>query len=370
MQLNSNRKWLRLLLALGGLIIIAIICILTFAFDVSLEDKKQERMALLMIDGTNGDDWENSQYANMKDSCLEVGAMFLHRQNPAENAIKFKETIAELVNEGAEMIFIATPTYTLPREYFAEEYPNIAFATNSADYKEKNLTPYLVRMYQGRWLAGALAGMKTKTNVIGYVASMPDSLINLEINAFTLGLQRTNPNAKVVVMWTGDWSNADIEADHTKRLVNEVNADIITYHQNDRVVADTAEALNVDFIGYNDTLEEYSDHHLTSVICRWDIFYRDIVNKYLKDELNHGSIHWMDIKSGAIVLTNYSELITPDMQDKVEELRQELLHGRNIFSGDIYDNDDIQRCTDGSTISDKALLFRTNWLVRGVEVRE
>ena len=370
MQIDSSKKWLRILVALGCLIIAAIIFVLTFAFDVSEDEKKQERIGLLLIDSTNDEEWKNEQFNSLKEVCSEVGTVLLNKRSATENAVNFKSEISVLANEGARMIIVVTPTYALPREYFAEEYPHISFATNSADYREKNLTPYLVRMYQGRWLAGALAGMKTKTNVIGYVASLPDSLINLEINAFALGLQRTNPNAKVVVMWTGDWNNAAIEAEHTKRLVNEANADIITYHQNDRVVADTAEALNVDFIGYNDNLAGYSNHHLTSVVCRWDIYYSDIINRYLRGELNSAGDQWIDIKSGSVVLTNYSETVTPEMQNRVEMLRQELLQGHNIFSGNIYDNEGVQHCADGETISDKALLFRTNWLVRGVEVRE
>ena len=369
MKISSNEKRLKLLLMLGGIIIVTIVCILTFGFDVSV-DKKQEKIALVLIDGAEGDNWNTSQLNGMQEACFEVGAILINRRNAPENAVKFKDTIAEIVNSGAGMIFISTPTYDLPREYFAEEYPNIAFATNTADYKEKNLTSYMVRMYQGRYLAGALAGMKTRTNIIGYVAPVSDSLINLDINAFALGVQRTNPNAKVVVVRTGTWNNADIEADSTKRLVHESNADVITYHQNDRIVADTAEELGVDFIGYNEALSGYSVHNLTSVVCRWDIYYRNIISRYLKGELNHGDCHWMDIKSGAIILTNYSSSVTPAMRDKIEELRLDLINGYNIFSGVIYDNEGVQHCADNETISDKTLLYRMNWLLRGVEVLE
>ena len=367
-QLNSSKKWLRILFALGCLIIITIICVLTFVFDVSADNKKQERIALLLIDDANNEVWENEQYNNMKNICLEVGAVFLYRKNPAENAIKFKDTISDLVNEGAGMIFVSTPTYALPREYFAEQYPNVAFATNTADYKERNLTPYLIRMYQGRWLAGALAGMKTKTNVIGYVAPTPDSPTYLEVNAFTLGVQETNPKAKVITAWVGSWQGGEIATALTQRLVEEKDVDVITYHLNDDTVAEAAESFDVDYIGYN--YAPATLHRLTSVMCRYDLYYRDIINHYLKGELNHEGDHWMDIRSGAVILSNYSEAVTPDVQNKVEELRQELLHGRNIFSGDIYDNEGLQRCSDGSTISDRALLFRSDWLVRGVEVLE
>ena len=369
MNIAPNERRLKIMPILGIVILALIVCVLTFGFSTETE-KKQDKIGLIIIGSNEEEAWNIAQYESMKEVCFEAGAIFLNRRNVTENAVKFKETIDELVSEGTKMIFIATPNYALPREYFAEEYSNISFATNTPDYKERNLTPYLVRMYQGRYLAGALAGMKTKTNVIGYVASMSDSLINLEINAFALGLQKTNPNAKVIVKWTGDWNNEEIEAENTALLVSQKNADIITYHQNNRTVADTAEELGVDFIGYNEILKGYSSHNLTSVICRWDIYYKNIINNYLKDELNHGGDHWMDIKSGVVVLANYSELVTPEMRNKVEEMRKELINGQNIFSGIIYDNEGNMRCTDGETISDKALLFRMNWLVKGVEVSE
>ena len=185
MQIDSSKKWLRILVALGCLIIAAIIFVLTFAFDVSKDEKKQERIGLLLIDSTNDEEWKNAQFNSLKEVCFELGTVLLNKRSATENAVNFKSEISALANEGARIIIVVTPTYTLPREYFAEEYPHIAFATNSADYREKNLTPYLVRMYQGRWLAGALAGMKTKTNIIGYLASMPDSLILLITSSYS-----------------------------------------------------------------------------------------------------------------------------------------------------------------------------------------
>ena len=225
-------------------------------------------------------------------------------------------------------------------------------------------------MYQGRYLSGALAGMRTKSNIIGYVAAMPTSEVNRGINAFTLGVQRTHPQAKVVVMWTGDWQNEEVEAEHARRLIEEVGADVLTYHQDESEVANVADSLGVDFIAYNALLNGYSEHYLTSVYCRWDIFYKDVITRYLKGELNSIKNHWVGVQEHVIMLSNYSPLVTPDMAKKLDFMRQELLNGKLIFANEIYDNQNNLRCARGEAISDDELLENINWLVKGVEILE
>ena len=131
-----------------------------------------------------------------------------------------------------------------------------------------------------------------------------------------------------------------------------------------------AEELGVDFIGYNEDLKGYSDHHLTSIVCRWDIFYRNIVQRYLKSELNYVDNHWLDMNTGVVLLTDFSRRITPEMELRIKYLKSEIVTGYNIFSGLIYDNKGNKLCAEDETISDEALLAKTNWLVRGVEVIE
>ena len=369
MKILSEEKKLKILLALGGCVVTAIICLLIFGFDIE-SDRPKEKIGFIILGDIQEAGWNASHYNGIKAACDTFGVELLVRDNVKENSGQCLKAIEELVEQGAGMIFLASYAYSLEAREVIEKYSNIDFATNSSNVRMKNLTSYFARMYQGRYLAGALAGMRTKSNVIGYVAAMPNSEVNRGINAFTLGAQRVNSQAKVVVMWTNSWQDEETEAKNARRLIKERGADVLTYHQDESTVADVADSLGVDFIGYNDLLEGYSEHYLTSVICRWDLFYKDVVQRYLKDELHSINNNWLGMQQGVIILSNYSNLVTPEMRSRLNSLHKELAYDKLIFSDEIYDNQGKLRCEKDNVISDDMLLEDINWLVRGVEVFE
>ena len=368
MDISLREKRLKILFFAAICILILIVLVLLFGFNK--DDKiKNSNIGFIMVSDHTNPDLDKFQIESAKSICDGANIKFFIKSDVKENSKYCMEAVKELVNEGAEMIFIQS-NYLPPLKNISRTYPNISFATNCQYYQSKNMSSYAVRMYQGRFLAGALAGLRTKSNVIGYVASISTPEVNLEINSFTLGVQHTNPNAKVVVAWTNAWKRPPREAENTRRLVKEAHADVITYHQEDHIVADVAEELNVEFIGYNALLKNYSPKHLTSIVCRWDVYYREVIQNYLRGELNYFYNNWLDINTGAVILTNYSDLVTPEMKMKIEVLRQQMINGKNIFSGLIYDNEGNIRCAADETISDYALLKRTNWLVKGVQILE
>ena len=126
---------------------------------------------------------------------------------------------------------------------------------------------------------------------------------------------------------------------------------------------------DVDFIGYNAVLENYSDHYLASLICRWDLFYKDILQRYLKGELVLIRNHWIGVQQGAIILSNFSNSVSQSMQDTINDVSNELADNKNfIFNDDIYDNEGVLRCKKNQVVGDYELLRNIHWLVRGVEV--
>lgn len=252
-----------------------------------------------------------------------------------------------------------------------EKYPGVTFVSTSSLEQAKNLTSCFARMYEGRYMSGALAGMRTKTNSIGYVAAMPNSQVNRGINAFTLGVRRTNPNAKVFVMWTGAWQNEEIEEKNAEILIKKYNADVLTYHQNEDATGKVAEKFGVDFIGYNALLENYSEHYLTSVMCRWDLFYEDILQKYLKDELGGLRSYWIGMQQKSIILSDCSDTVDTHSRVILASIYMELTSANNlIFCNEIYDNEGNLRCEMHEIISDGELLKNINWLIEGAEVVE
>ncbi len=296
-----------------------------------------------------------------------MGVELLLKDKIGENTYKSREAVQELAEAGAKMIFLASYAYPMEVVDLIEEHPDISFASFSAEVHRPNLSAYFPRLYQARYLSGALAAMRSRSGILGYVAAMQNVEVCRGINAFTLGARRVNPKARVLVAWTGSWQDAEKAGKNAARLIG-AGADVLTYHQNEADVADVAEARGVDFIGYNVPLEGYSDHNLTSVVARWDNYYTSMLYRFLRGELNHTKNYWVGIDKEAVGLSMYSKSVSPEMSIRLDSLIQELVNNRLIFSGVIRDNSGQIRCGEGEAISDDALFERMNWLVEGVEV--
>ncbi|MBE8950597.1 MAG: BMP family ABC transporter substrate-binding protein [Quinella sp. 3Q1] len=363
-----SAKNFNLVAAFFSFVIITPLIMLMFNFSSEYEEKKP-KIGIIIPGDINISGWNKSHYDGIKAACDEFGLELLVRDKVQENSGQCPAAIKDLAKNGVGMICFASYAYAIEARDLVSDYPNIAFATISAENHAKNMTAYFIRIYQGRYLAGALAGMKTKTNIVGFVAAKPNTEVKRGINAFALGVQRTNPNAKVLVMWTNSWQDDKIETEHAQQLI-EAGADILTYHQNEDVTARVAEKYGVEFIAFNEILSGYSEKYLTSVICRWDLYYSEMIQRYLKGELNSVKNYWMGIDQKAIMLSDYSSNVPENMRLKLNLLKQEIINGNMIFSGEIYDNAGQIRCKKGEAISDDKLLEDVNWLVKGVEVLE
>ena len=116
------------------------------------------------------------------------------------DAAATKTAIEECIADGCKIIFGTSWGYMDTMAELAEKYPDVIFS-HGTGYKNngKNMNNYFGRIYQARYLAGIAAGLKTKTNKIGYVAAMDNtnSEVTGGINAFAMGIESVNPDAKV-----------------------------------------------------------------------------------------------------------------------------------------------------------------------------
>lgn len=369
MNLTEEKK-LKILFVIGGCIFAAIIYILVFSFDSDIETERK-KVGLIILGDMNEKGWNASHYNGLKSACEEFNLDILVKDHIKENSGQCPKAIEDLISEGARVIVLASFAYANEVRPIIEKNPNIAFINVTTLEETKNVTSCFARMYQGRYMSGVLAGMKTKTDKVGYVAAMPNTEVNRGINAFALGVQRVNPDAKVFVMWTGDWQNEEVEKKHAETLIKDYDADVLTYHQDVCTTGKVAEKFGVDFIAYNEILEDNSEHYLASIVCHWDLFYKDILQRYSKGELSAIRNNWVGAEQGVITLQVFSDSVTQEMRTKLDEISFELAKNNNlIFVGEIYDNTGKLHCERHQVISDKELLKNIDWLIEGVEVVE
>ena len=169
------------------------------------------------------------------------------------DAVATRTALEECVNEGCKIIFGTSWGYMDTMEQMAEEYPDVVFS-HGTGYKSngKNFNNYFGRIYQARYLSGIAAGLKTKSNKIGYVAAMDvtNSEVTGGINAFAMGVESVNPNAKVYVKVTNSWFSPDLEKQAAEALLDG-GCDVIAQHCDTTAPQLAAQARGVWGVGYD-----------------------------------------------------------------------------------------------------------------------
>ena len=355
------------LLILAAVVLVVIIVLI---FTIGSDKDEVTKVGAIFTGSVADDGWNGMHYQGLSYACEQLGTELLVKENVPEGTGRCAEAVEELVEEGAEMIILSSYAYPTEVQQTIQQYPEISFYGISAEHYAKNMTSYFGRMYQARYLAGIVAGMKTESDVVGYVAAMPNCEVNRGINAFALGVQSVNEDAMVKVVWTDSWEDKEKEQRAARFLMEKQGADVLTYHQNQHYVAQEADEAGIYSIGYNATAEGLSEKYLTAAVWDWNALYYQIVREYMQGKGNSVKRHWFAIDSGVVGLAPYSSLVDDDIKEQVENAKQRIHAGEDVFFGEIYDNNGELRCNNGELVSDEILLEELDWFVDGVEIYE
>lgn len=233
-----------------------------------------------------------------------------------------ERVIRQMINDGNKLIFGTSFGYMNYMQKLAKEYPDVKFEHATGYKSAPNMTNYNIRFYEGRYLAGMLAGGATKSNVIGYVAPFPIPEVLQGINAFTLGAKSVNPKIQVKVVWTNAWYDPPKDTDSAKTLIGQ-GADVLTQHTNTSAVASAAEAAGKMVIPYNSDMKSVAPNaQIAALVLNWGPYYAKKINQALENKWENKPV-WMHLKEGAISLENIPTkcLLTSSRRWKKSRLR-------------------------------------------------
>lgn len=281
--------------------------------------------------------------------------------------------ILECIEEGANIIFGTSWGYMDTMEALAEEYPDVIFSHGSG-YKsnDRNFNNYFGRIYQARYLTGIAAGLKTESNLIGYVAAMgqDNSEVTGGVNAFAMGVYSVNPDAKVYVKVTNSWYSPEEETNAAKALLAE-GCDVIAQHcdtANPQLEAERSGAFG---IGYNsDMSKEAPNATITSAIWNWGAYYTWAVEHVIEGTWTNEN-YYGGMKEGMISYSPLNESVVAEgTAEKIAEAEEAIINGSfNVFDGVIETNDGSTVGEEGKTLDDATITGGINWYFKTVEVK-
>ena len=304
-----------------------------------------------------------AHYQGLKTACDRLGYDLLLRDNVSEGVGLAKQAAQELINGGAKTIFVIDGVHVADIAELSEEYPHVRFfavglfASNKAKIRE-----YSVRDYEPQFLAGMLAGLRTKTGCVGFVAPYSSPNINRGINAFTLGVKRTNPAANVLLTFTGSTNNR-IKEEQAVQVLKAARVDVLSYHQDGSAVAYAAERSSIYFISYHELYRDCG-RCLGAVTINWEKAYGNML-KSDKAATDNARI-WQGMVEDAIDIHLVRGKLTNREFAAIETERAQLMQGKTIFNGEIFDRSGNKRCEANESIGSNYIRNSMNWLIQGV----
>ena len=118
---------------------------------------------------------------------------------PGQNA---DQLVEQAVAEGADIVFTTSPKLVGASLRAAVKHPQVRILNCSMEMPYASIRTYYTRVYEAKFITGAIAGAMSTGDRIGYVADYPSYGMPANINAFALGARMTNPRARIDLLWT------------------------------------------------------------------------------------------------------------------------------------------------------------------------
>ena len=248
--------------------------------------------------------------------------------------------ILEAIEWGADMIFGTSFGFGPHMLEAAEDHPDILFfhATGNLAVASglPNFHNYFGNMSQARYLSGIAAGLRTESNILGFVAAHPNAEVITGLTAFFMGAQSVNPDVRMYVMFMNAWNNPTLEAQLAQALIDR-GADVIAQHADSAAAQTTAQAAGVWSVGYNnDMIPMAPDAVLVSPMFDWSVYLTYAVGTILEGGtvapdflagLNEGMVFMSDLNPRTVVSGTAEAMAAAETYIRA---------GRNVFTGPIY----------------------------------
>ncbi|MBQ3265153.1 MAG: BMP family ABC transporter substrate-binding protein [Ruminococcus sp.] len=184
------------------------------------------------------------------------------------------EVIVKAIEDGCRVIFTISPRLVQASVKAAVEHPEVMILNCSLNLSHRYILTYYARMYEAKFILGAVAGSLSDSGKLGYVCDYPIYGQIAGINAFALGAQLTNPRAHVYLEWSSVKG-----ADEAAKALAEQDIHYISSQDTAKFLEDDRDTYGLSYVN-----GEHKKVLVDSVWC-WGKYYEEIISRYFDKSL-------------------------------------------------------------------------------------
>ncbi len=269
--------------------------------------------------------------------------------------------IDQAIADGNTTIFTTSPLLLPASLRVAVEHPEVTILNCSLNKSHRYIRTYYPRMYEVKFIIGAIAGTLAENDRLGYICDYPIFGQIAGINAFALGAQMVRPQAKVYL----EWSSVDGIDAAVKRLTDQ-GVTLISSQDMGKLKNGSRSSFGL----YRVTPEEKMI--LAMPVWQWGVYYETIIRSILNhsfqteyEESSKALNYYWGMSSGVVELICSSKL--PESTRKLSDLLQRTICSGicNPFHGPLYTQEGWTIDGEGHFLSPEQII-NMDWLVENV----
>ena len=252
------------------------------------------------------------------------------------------DAAAELADAGCTVIFADSFGHEDYMIQAAKEFPEVQFfhATGTKAHTEglKNYHNAFASIYEGRYLAGVVAGLKLNEMIeagefkaeeakMGYVGAFTYAEVVSGYTSFYLGAKSVCPTVTMEVTFTGSWYDETAEKEGATKLINN-GCKLISQHADSMGAPTACENAGVPNVSYNgSTIAACPNTHLVFSRINWVPYFEYIIQATAEGREVEAD-YTGTLAEGAVQLGEINESAVADgTAKKLEEVQEALLNG-------------------------------------------
>ena len=276
-----------------------------------------------------------------KEACEKMGIEYVIKTNIPEGQECY-EAACELADAGCNFIFADSVGHEDYMIEAAKEYPEIQFchATGTKAHTENvaNFHNAFASIYEGRYLAGIVAGMKLNEMIdageitaeeakMGYIGAYTYAEVISGYTSFYLGAKSVCPSATMEVTFTGSWYDETAEKEGANTLIND-GCVLISQHADSMGAPTACETAGVPNVSYNgSTASACPNTFLVSSRIDWAPYF-----EYAMGCVANGTAidtDWVGtLATGSVKLTDLGENVAEGTADAIAAAQADIESGK------------------------------------------
>jgi basic membrane lipoprotein Med (substrate-binding protein (PBP1-ABC) superfamily) len=189
-----------------------------------VEAKQRFRVALLTPGPISDQSWNSGAYAGLmaiRDS-MNADVSHIQTKTPAE----FDENFRQYGTQGYTLVFGHGFEFQDAAVRIAPQFPKTVYVVTSGRVTAPNVAGVAFAFEEASYQAGIIAGMMTKSNVIGMIGGTELPPVKASFIAFERGVHSVNPRVQLLTSYVGNWDDASAGKEQALAQISR-GADII-----------------------------------------------------------------------------------------------------------------------------------------------